>query len=938
MTAILILHFLLGGALIALGDRIGRRGFLVAALAPFASLLWIGVHGSSIVDGDVRSWNVGWVPSLDLSIDLRVDALSLVMLALIAGIGLLVCLYSYRYFSASKPALGRLSGLLTAFAGAMTGLVISDHLLALFLFWELTSVTSYLLIGNDDKNPRARDAALSAILITGTGGLVLLAGLVVLGQQAGTYLLSELAVGTAVTSVSWVAVLLILIGAFTKSAQFPFSSWLPGAMVAPTPISTYLHAATMVKAGVYLVARLAPSLADVSNWRPMVFILGSITMIFGGWRALRQVDLKLLLAHGTVSQLGLMMIVFGAGHYSMAQAGIVLLLAHGVFKAALFMIVGIIDHQAGTRDIRRLRRLGPGWRPVEVAAVLTAASMAGIPPLLGFIAKEKILIGSIDGSFPAATALTVVIVAGSVLTFAYSARFVLGVFGRCTSHDGDAPIDVPVRSPRFGLMAPAVLLGFIALITGVAPRLVDSLVSAATRVIHPSSTPKAVVLWAGFNSALVLSGIVIAIGLVLVIARERVARAQSRFHRVVEPMPSADSVFWMLLASTLRFAKRSTRVVQSGSLPMYVMIILGVAIVAVAIPAASSFDSLPSWIDSPAQLAPLSFVVVAAIGAALATRRIAAALLLGAAGYGMAGLYVINGAPDLALTQFAIETLATVLFVLVLRVLPRDFERRDFDRGARPVMVPIRLAVSAVVGIGVFVFALVAAETRESVSEPSISSEMLERSVPDAYGSNVVNVILVDFRGMDTLGEITVLAVAALGTVALARSVGRRRENETPESIARSQVVDAITRLLFASIAVLATYFLFAGHNQPGGGFVGGLTVGAAISLRYVAGGAAAVRRSVRLPANLVLGGGLGIALLTAFVPLALGGSVLEHADFTWDVPVLGTIKTTSALPFDTGVFLVVIGLVLMAIEAFGGDSEDEEVPDVEELPIGGRR
>jgi multicomponent Na+:H+ antiporter subunit A len=703
-------------------------------------------------------------------------------------------------------------------------------------------------------------------------------------------------------------------------------------MVAPTPISTYLHAATMVKAGVYLVARLAPSLADVSIWRPMIFVLGSATMIFGGWRALRQVDLKLLLAHGTVSQLGLMMVVLGAGHYSMAQAGIVLLLAHGVFKAALFMIVGIIDHQAGTRDIRRLRRLGPGWRHVEVTALLAAASMAGVPPLLGFIAKEKILVAAIDGSFPAAMALVIVIVVGSVLTFAYSARFVLGIFGYCTSPDVEGQIEVPVRPPRLGLAAPAVLLGFVALITGVFPRLVSSWVVAATRVVYPTSTPKGVVLWAGFNSALLLSAIVITIGLMLVIARERVARVQRRFHEVIEPLPSADSVFWWLLAATLRFAKRSTRVVQSGSLPVYVMVILGVATVAIAVPAVSAFNGFPDWIDSPAQLAPLSFIIVAAMGAAWTTRRISAALLLGAAGYGMAGLYVINGAPDLALTQFAIETLATVLFVLVLRVLPRDFERHHGG-----VRGPIRLLVSVAVGVGVFVFALVAAQTRESVPQSSISEEMLERSVPDAYGANVVNVILVDFRGMDTLGEITVLAVAALGTVALARSVGGRRNQVrgSTTAIVRSQVVDAITRLLFASIAVLATYFLFAGHNQPGGGFVGGLTVGAAISLRYVAGGAEAVRRSIRLPANVVLGGGLGVALLTAFIPLALGGAVLEHATLTWDLPILGTIKTTSALPFDIGVFFVVIGLVLMAIEAFGGEPEDDEVHDVEDSSIG---
>lgn len=937
MTAILITHSLLGVLLVLLGDRVGRRGFLVAAISPLITLVWIGSNAPSIIDGDVHSWSYDWIPQLGLTVDLRVDALGLVMLLLVAGIGLLVCIYSARYFSASKPALGRLSGLLTLFAGSMTGLVVSDHLLTLFVFWELTSVTSYLLIGNDDRNPRARDAATSAILITGSGGLVLLAGLVLLGHQVGTYRFSEIVSSAPLGSVSWVAAVLVLIGAFTKSAQFPFSAWLPGAMVAPTPISTYLHAATMVKAGVYLVARLAPVLGDVPVWRPVVFAVGSITMIFGGWRALRQVDLKLLLAHGTVSQLGLMMVVVGAGHYSMAQAGVVLLLAHGVFKAALFMIVGIIDHQTGTRDVRRLTRLGPGWRAIEVTSILAAASMAGVPPLLGFIAKEKILAGTIDGSFAGAQVLTFVIVLGSILTFAYSARFVLGVFGRLTSDETGEPIP-SAHPPLVSLSVPAILLGLLALSTGVAPKLIDSLVRAATQVLHPSSSPKDVELWAGFNTALFVSAGVIAVGTMIVIGRRSMTRLQQRVHDLIEPLPSGDSVFWWIVAAVLRLAKRTTRIIQSGSLPVYVMVILGVGTAGVAIPTVGSFDRFPEWIDSSTQWAPLAFIVIAAVGATRVRRRISAALLLGAVGYGMAGLYVVNGAPDLALTQFAIETLATVLFVLVLRVLPRDFDPDGQSESRRSLTSWLRLFTSIAVGLGIFIFALVAADARESVPAASVSEEMLERSVPDAYGSNVVNVILVDFRGMDTLGEITVLAVAALGTVALARSVGRRRavDESRLDTVLRSQVVDTITRLLFASIALLATYFLFTGHNQPGGGFVGGLTVAAAISLRYVAGGVDAVRRSVRIPAHVVLGGGLSLSLATAFVPLALGGTVLEHALFDWDVPILGTIKTTSALFFDTGVFLVVVGLVVMAIEAFGEDPETNEEDSDSQVRVGG--
>ncbi|MGA0230566.1 MAG: proton-conducting transporter membrane subunit, partial [Ilumatobacteraceae bacterium] len=341
MFPLLILHVVLGAVVVALGDRLGRRAFAVAAIAPAATLAWLIPQLGGIVDGDPVTSSIGWVSGLDLALELRADAFSAVMLLLVSVIGLAVCAYALGYFGAGKAGVGRLAGLMTIFAGSMSGLVLSDHLLSLFVFWELTSVTSYLLIGNDDTNPRARDAGLQALLITGSGGLVMLAGLVLLGQSAGTYRLSELVASPPAGAVSTTALMLVLIGAFTKSAQWPFSSWLPGAMVAPTPISTYLHAATMVKAGVYLVARLAPVFAATAGWRPVVLVVGSVTMIVGGWRALRQVDLKVLLAHGTVSQLGFMMILVGAGTYGLAQAAVVVLLAHGAFKAALFMVVGV---------------------------------------------------------------------------------------------------------------------------------------------------------------------------------------------------------------------------------------------------------------------------------------------------------------------------------------------------------------------------------------------------------------------------------------------------------------------------------------------------------------------------------------------------------------------------------------------------------------------
>jgi multicomponent Na+:H+ antiporter subunit A len=406
-------------------------------------------------------------------------------------------------------------------------------------------------------------------------------------------------------------------------------------------------------------------------------------------------------------------------------------------------------------------------------------------------------------------------------------------------------------------------------------------------------------------------------------AHRRVTGAQTALHRPLASLPTAERSFWSIVSGALRNAKRITRVVQNGSLPVYLMVILGVAAVTLLVPVVAAIDGSSPYIDTWLHLPVMGIVVSAAIGAAVVRRRIAAALMLGAVGYGMAGFYVIQGAPDLALTQFAIETLATVLFVLVLRVLPRRFEDR-----APAVTGSVRLIVSAMVGVGVFVFALAASQGRDDVVAPSISAEMLERSVPDGKGSNVVNVILVDFRGLDTLGEITVLLVAGLGVVALARTA---RRSVMTSGVVRSPVVDASVRLLFASIGVLSLYFLFAGHNQPGGGFVGGLTAGAAISLVFVAGGLESVRSLLPTRPWVVLGVGLVIAVLTAIVPIVLGGAVLEHALFQADLWLIGTVKATSALPFDIGVYLVVVGLVLMAYEAFGEDVADDVVAEAVE-------
>lgn len=921
MLALIVLHAVLGLAIIGFGERLGRRALAIGVIGPVVTLVWLATQLSTVLDGGSVDQSTSWVPGLGLAFDFRLDAFSALMVLMVSGIGVLVFAYARWYFPATKVGLGRLIGLLTLFSGAMVGLVTADNLLLIYLFWELTSVTSYFLIGNSYTSARARASALHALLVTGAGALAMLAGFVVLGQAAGTYQLSEILAHPPAGS--WVAAALglILLGAFTKSAQYPFHSWLPGAMVAPTPVSAYLHSATMVKAGVYLVARLAPVFLLVQGWRPAVIVVGLVTMVCGGLRALRQNDLKLLLAFGTVSQLGFLMVLMGTGSPEATTAGCVLLLAHAAFKAALFMVVGIIDHEAGTRDIRELDGFAPGWRPVKVVAVVSAASMAGIPLTLGFIAKEAGYTAFTVGPFEYSTIVVVTLVAASMVTFAYSTRFVLGAFYRPAVRDEACSADL--APPPWGFIAGGIVLVAFTLVTGIVPSLLESLVSSAVHALGPpgaSFHSEHLALWHGWNLPLLLSGLTIAGGVVLVAADRPVQRVLA----LGRGIPTGGDAYLACLRGMNRLADRSTGLFQSGSLPVYAGIILTTAAVltgAVLITDAP-WPGWPDWVGAPAQVPIVALLLGCAVAAAAVRRRFSAALLLGVCGYTMAGLFVIQGAPDLALTQVAIETLSTVLFVLVLRRLPDRFEHRTPALGRG-----LRVAVAASVAAMVFAFAIIAAGTPHP---PPVSDEMVEQALPEGDGKNVVNVILVDFRGFDTMGEITVLAVAAIGAVALARA-GRRPQPHvralTPKARRLGRVVpDVWVRLVFQIVMVGSIYFLLAGHNQPGGGFVGGLVAGAAIGLRYVTTGIEGVRSVTRLKPWTILGAGLLLASVTAAVPLMFGNDVLDSESADVSLPLLGSLKVTSALPFDIGVYLLVIGLVLMVFEAFGDETDESEV------------
>ncbi|HET9560136.1 MAG TPA: proton-conducting transporter membrane subunit, partial [Actinomycetota bacterium] len=644
----------------------------LAAVAPAATVVWLVARGPGALDGRPVTEAVQWVPQLGVDLVLRLDGFAVLFAALVAGIGVLVVAYSWWYLPQGGAGQGRLLGLLVLFAGSMLGLVLADNLIVLFGFWELTSITSFLLIGNDHTSAKARAAALQALLITGAGGLAMLAGFVLIGQatgDGGTFELSQVLAdppaGTPVT----VGLVLVLVGAFTKSAQYPFHSWLPGAMVAPTPISTYLHSATMVKAGVYLIGRFGPVFTLVWIWRPLVVTVGLVTMVMGGLRALRQHDLKLILAYGTISQLGFMVVMFGLGTADTVVDACELVLAHALFKAALFMVVGIVDHQAGTRDIRRIPRPGPGWRPTVVVTLVSAASMAGFPLMFGFVAKEDAFAGLEPGSFAYAGLVLTPVVLASMLTVAYSLRFAWGALGFAASDAAPG-----AAAPSNWFVAPAGVLAALTVVFGLVPAAVDGLVQGAARAVDPAVEPVHLAVWHGVGLPLVLSVVVLVGGLALFLARRPVARVLALGHRV----PSGGQVYLAILRGLNVVSDRVTAVVQSGSLPVYAGVILTTAALLTtgALVLGDGWPGWPAVVGSAGHVAVCVAVLATALAAAAVHRRFSAALLLGATGYAMAGLFVVQGGADLALTQVAIETLTTVLFVLVLRRLPDRFESR----------------------------------------------------------------------------------------------------------------------------------------------------------------------------------------------------------------------------------------------------------------------
>ncbi|MDR6174590.1 multicomponent Na+:H+ antiporter subunit A [Nocardioides zeae] len=942
LLAVAVAHFVAAAAAPALVRLLGRRAFLVLALLPAATTVWALTLYGDVKDGGTVTSVVDWVPSIGLELAFAVSTLQWVMLLVVAGIGVLVMTYCAWYFKDGDPGLVIFSSSFTAFVGAMLGLVLADDLLVLFVFWELTTIFSFLLIGFEPTKRASRLAAMEALIVTTLGGLVMFVGMLLLGQEAGTYritgILADPPSGPAVT----VAVLLMLVGAVSKSAIFPFHFWLPGAMAAPTPVSAYLHAASMVKAGIYLVALLAPAFAGVPGWHLSLLTLGTVTMLIGGWRALRQRDIKLLLAYGTVSQLGFLTVVFAIGSRTAALAGLAMLVAHALFKAPLFLVVGIVDKQTGTRDLRELSGVGRAMPAVAAAGIIAGASMAGLPPLLGFVGKESVFAAILElahgetAGVPGWAGWLVVagLVAGSALTVGYTARFLWGAFA---TKPGVEPTVVKAPHPAFTVSP--VLLAALCLGAGFAGAPLTTAFAPYADTLVPSAHEEYLALWHGFGLPLWFSVVAIAVGVGLFLVREPLCRFQARTALPV----TAEGVYRFGMRAVDRSAVEVTGSFQRGSVANYLAIIL---LVVLALP---GYAAVRALLDDGSRIELVGYdrlaqpiiglvIVAAAIATVRSRRRLRAVILAGVTGYGCGLLFLVQGAPDIALTQVLVETVTLVVFVLVLRRLPEYFTNRPLTRRRY-----WRVALAAAFGTAAAVFVMIAAAARTATP---VSEAFPQASVDFAYGKNIVNTTLVDMRAWDTMGEISVLVAAATGVASLifldTRMSGIRRVADIPypkgvekqptkpgrrvwlpgprtlSPDRRSIIFEVVTRLVFHVIMVFAIYLLVAGHNMPGGGFAAGMVTGLALMIRYLAGGRYELDEAAPIDAGVLIGTGLFIAALAALAPMAFGGTVLQSYDVYVDLGFLGEPHLVSSVVFDIGVYLVVVGLILDLLRTFG--------------------
>jgi multicomponent K+:H+ antiporter subunit A len=903
----------------------------------FAALLYPAVTGGRVV-----RHVVSWIPSLGLDLVLRVDGFTWLFLILISGIGALVGFYARYYMSPDDPV-PRFFSFLLAFMGSMLGVVMAGNVIQLVFFWELTSLYSFLLIGYWHHGASAREGARMALIVTSAGGLCLLAGMLVLGGIVGSYDLDAILASVDVVRSHRLytpVLILILLGAFTKSAQFPFHFWLPHAMSAPTPVSAYLHSATMVKAGVFLLVLFWPVLSGSPEWFWIVGSVGMATLVLGAYFAMFQQDLKGILAYSTMSHLGLITLLLGLGSPLACVAAIFHIVNHATFKASLFMAAGAIDHEAGTRDLRRLGGLRHFMPITTTLAIIASAAMAGVPLLNGFLSKEMFFEETLVTRLGSALDLvpTLAAVVASAFGVTYSLRLVFGVFF------GPVPDNLPRRphEPPRWMLLPIAFLVAACILVGMFPALVIGpfLNAAAISVLGAQTPSYSLAVWHGFTPALLMSIVTLVTGGLLYLARRNWLAGRER-----PPLTgglSGKAIFERLLNFLGKALPRRIELsFPSRRLQPQILMIILVALLAAVLAA----GGLPAAIEPPrwSSIDP-AFALLWVLGGACAAgaavlakfHRLAALVLTGGAGLVSCISFVWLSAPDLAATQLLVEVVTTILILLGLRWLPRRIEVQT-PRGEGLARFRRRrdavIAVTAGLGLATLAYGVMMHPVEESISH-----FFLERAYSEGGGRNVVNVLLVDFRAFDTLGEITVLAIVALTVFALLRrfrpsveSVGapsqQRYQNDIDARLPDRNAGHTLTsylmipgliiQLMFPVILLFGLHLFLRGHDLPGGGFAAGITISVGLILLYMAGGARWVEARLRVAPVRWIGLGLLTAAGTGVGSLLFGYPFLTAYFRYVDLPLLGRIPLATAVLFDLGVLILVVGatsLILIAL------------------------
>ena len=926
LPIIILLPLVLGTTLVSWLKQFSRGVTALGAIGvSLSSLILLLTQAKAVFNGKtiIQTWS--WLPQLGIDLSFRLDALGLLFSLLITGIGTLIFIYAYYYLS-PQNSLSKLYVLLMLFMAAMLGISLSNNLILLLTFWELTSISSFLLVGYWSNYEAAQRGSRMALTITGMGGLAMLGGFVLLAQITGTYQIDQILMMTEQIQSHDLFVptlLLILLGAFTKSAQFPFHFWLPNAMAAPTPVSAYLHSATMVKAGIFLLARLLPIFAGAALYHNLVTFIGLFTLCMAAFFAIFKEDLKGLLAYSTISHLGLIMCLLGIGSPLAVAAAIFHIINHATFKAALFMIAGIIDHESGTRDLRKLSGL---WQLLPFTATLTmitAASMAGVPLTNGFLSKEMFfteLVANLSG--PVLWVSAIVATLAGIFAVAYSIRLVHGVF-----FDGPIGKNVPnkeAHEPPFGMRAPATLLAVLCILVGLMPALlvehiVNSTTRASTQLLQFEGTHLAI--WHGFNLPLLMSAIALLGGIIFYFSLAKGGKI-----REIDLDPHLGQfqgklLFQLFLKHLLQVSRKIKRKTENGSLQSYLVWIIVFTVFIVALPLFNQglTTGTRELTHAPIIAIVLWLLLFSACWMMLwfHHERIKAVLISGAVGLVVTMIFVGLSAPDLAQTQITVDVVTTVLLLMSLSLLP---QLTPYESSRSRRWRDALIAIGGGIGIGWIAWLVI---TRD---HNSISWFFNQQSIPLGGGTNVVNVILVDFRVFDTFGEIAVLGIAAIGTLCLMdgmRAHGTIMTQGLTYRFNPSPLMLRITASWILPIALVVSLYIFLrGHNLPGGGFIAGLITAMALIIQYIALGQDQTEQMLKAKSGRLyeiwIGVGLSIAGLTGLAAWFWGRPFLTSAHIYVNPPIIGEMHLASAALFDVGVYVTVVGAVMLMISVLG--------------------